>query len=100
MRAAQEGNAYDEYKLDKEADEAHHDEAQCGLQADLVEFCKANEEFLAKYSQPYPVRCASHLQYSVITCAGSCRASSTPSKHLHPEYKLYTYLFYLAWCIS
>ena len=36
--------AHDEHELDKEADEAHNDEAQSGLQADLVELCRENQK--------------------------------------------------------
>ena len=43
VMTGQKMEAHDEDELDKEADEAHHDKAQCCLQADLIELCKAHE---------------------------------------------------------
>ena len=61
MKAAQKADAHDEYKLDKEANKAHHDEAQCGLQADLVEFCKANGSSQPVYFQPCCARATANM---------------------------------------
>ena len=75
-------DAHDEYKLDKEADEAHNDEAQCGLQADLVELCRAKPIVIFdRGSSSHDLAIAYCF---VITCAGSCPACSRLSEDLHP----------------